>query len=127
MGAGQPTFTELPGAPGEGEVSGCDTSRIDLIDRRGNIVAAMPSGGWLSSRPVEPELGFGVGTRLQTPWFRETLADAVCPACRLLAPLSPTLPDADSSSRRMPLGRRSKRTVPPPATEAGRSGRAAVE
>ena len=35
-----------------------DTCQIDVIDRHGNMVAATPSGGWLSSSPVVPALGF---------------------------------------------------------------------
>ena len=40
-----------------------DTCHLDVIDRHGNMVAATPSGGWLQSSPVIPELGFCLSTR----------------------------------------------------------------
>ncbi|MBV9154283.1 MAG: gamma-glutamyltransferase, partial [Alphaproteobacteria bacterium] len=50
-GIGEPTTSPL------GAVAG-DTVHIDIIDRWGNMVSATPSGGWLQSSPVIPELGF---------------------------------------------------------------------
>ena len=35
-----------------------DTVHVDVVDRWGNLVSATPSGGWLQSSPVIPELGF---------------------------------------------------------------------
>src|SRR5262249_38499966 len=55
-GAGEPTVGRL------GEVVG-DTVHFDIIDRAGNMVSSTPSGGWLQSSPVIPELGFCLGTR----------------------------------------------------------------
>src|SRR5215472_14547465 len=55
MGAGEPTVGRL------GEVVG-DTVHFDIIDRAGNMISSTPSGGWLQSSPVIPELGFGLGT-----------------------------------------------------------------
>ena len=55
-GSGEPTFIDLP------EVEG-DTVHLDVIDRWGNVVSATPSGGWLQSSPVVPELGFPITTR----------------------------------------------------------------
>ena len=46
-----------------------DTCHLDVVDRWGNMVAATPSGGWLQSNPVVPELGFPLGTRLQMAWL----------------------------------------------------------
>ena len=40
-----------------------DTVHIDVVDRFGNMIAAMPSGGWLQSSPVIPELGFMLNSR----------------------------------------------------------------
>ena len=40
-----------------------DTVHFDIIDQAGNMVSATPSGGWLQSSPVIPELGFCLGTR----------------------------------------------------------------
>ena len=53
-----------------GAVAG-DTCHVDVIDRWGNMVSATPSGGWLQSSPVIPELGFCLGTRLQMFWLDE--------------------------------------------------------
>src|SRR6202035_1876187 len=49
-GIGEPTTSPL------GAVAG-DTCHVDVIDRWGNMVSATPSGGWLQSSPVIPELG----------------------------------------------------------------------
>ena len=40
-----------------------DTVHFDIVDKDGNMVTATPSGGWLQSSPVIPELGFPLGTR----------------------------------------------------------------
>ena len=50
-----------------------DTVHIDAIDRFGNMIAAMPSGGWLQSSPVIPELGFMLNSRAQMFWLEESL------------------------------------------------------
>ena len=39
------------------------------------MVSATPSGGWLQSNPVVPELGFPLGTRLQMSWLDEGLPE----------------------------------------------------
>ena len=64
-GIGEPTTSPL------GVVAG-DTCHVDVIDRWGNMVSATPSGGWLQSSPVIPELGFCLGTRLQISWLDES-------------------------------------------------------
>ena len=64
FGAGEPTVGRL------GEVRG-DTVHFDIIDTAGNMVSSTPSGGWLQSSPVIPELGFGLGTRAQMFWLDE--------------------------------------------------------
>ncbi|MGE3784396.1 MAG: gamma-glutamyltransferase family protein, partial [Alphaproteobacteria bacterium] len=83
-GIGEPTTSEL------GVVAG-DTCHLDIIDRWGNMVSATPSGGWLQSSPVIPELGFCLGTRLQIAWLDERSASALAPAKRPRSTLSPTL------------------------------------
>ncbi|MFL5000647.1 MAG: gamma-glutamyltransferase family protein, partial [Xanthobacteraceae bacterium] len=83
-GAGEPTVGRIvwthddgddPSArPGElavgrmGASSG-DTVHFDIVDQAGNMVSATPSGGWLQSSPVIPELGFCLGTRAQMFWL----------------------------------------------------------
>ena len=50
-----------------------DTVHIDVIDRWGNMVSATPSGGWLQSSPIIPELGFCLNTRAQMFWLEAGL------------------------------------------------------
>ena len=83
-GIGEPTTSEM------GVVAG-DTCHLDIIDRWGNMVSATPSGGWLQSSPVIPELGFCLGTRLQIAWLDERAASALAPGKRPRSTLSPTL------------------------------------
>ena len=82
LGIGEPTFAQL--------VVG-DTCHLDVIDRWGNVVSATPSGGWLSSSPVVPALGFCVNTRLQISWLDESLPGALAPGKRPSTTLSPSL------------------------------------
>ncbi len=84
LGAGEPTVGRL------GEVRG-DTVHFDIVDREGNMVSATPSGGWLQSSPVIPELGFGLGTRAQMFWLDEKHPNALAPGKRPRTTLSPTL------------------------------------
>jgi gamma-glutamyltranspeptidase/glutathione hydrolase len=83
-GIGEPTTSEL------GVVAG-DTCHLDIIDRWGNMVSATPSGGWLQSSPVIPELGFCLGTRQQISWLDERSASSLAPGKRPRSTLSPTL------------------------------------
>src|SRR5438094_1086308 len=83
-GIGEPTTSPL------GAVAG-DTCHLDIIDRWGNMVSATPSGGWLQSSPVIPELGFCLGTRLQISWLDEKSASGLAPGKRPRSTLSPTL------------------------------------
>ncbi|MER6027636.1 gamma-glutamyltransferase [Streptomyces sp. NPDC001851] len=93
MGAGEPTVAELPGEPrmtADGTTRG-DTCHLDVVDRWGNMVAATPSGGWLQSNPVVPELGFPLGTRLQMTWLEEGLPNSLTPGRRPRTTLTPSL------------------------------------
>jgi len=83
-GIGEPTTSEL------GVVAG-DTCHLDIIDRWGNMVSATPSGGWLQSSPVIPELGFCLGTRQQISWLDDASASSLVPGKRPRSTLSPTL------------------------------------
>src|SRR5215468_2914580 len=84
MGAGEPTVGRL------GEMRG-DTVHFDIIDRSGNIVSATPSGGWLQSSPVIPELGFCLGSRAQMFWLEENHPASLAPGKRPRTTLSPTI------------------------------------
>jgi gamma-glutamyltranspeptidase/glutathione hydrolase len=83
-GAGEPTTGRL------GEARG-DTVHFDIIDRWGNMISSTPSGGWLQSSPVIPQLGFCLGTRAQMFWLDETHPAALAPGKRPRTTLSPTL------------------------------------
>ena len=83
-GTGEPTLGKL------GDVRG-DTVHFDIIDRWGNMISSTPSGGWLQSSPVIPELGFCLGTRAQMFWLDESHPAALAPGKRPRTTLSPTL------------------------------------
>ncbi len=83
-GAGEPTVAK------DGRTNG-DTCHVDVVDRWGNMVAATPSGGWLQSNPVVPELGFPLGTRLQMMWLDPGLPNSLVPGRRPRTTLSPSL------------------------------------
>ncbi|WP_431041522.1 gamma-glutamyltransferase family protein [Streptomyces sp. P1-3] len=83
-GAGEPTTS------GNGATRG-DTCHLDVVDRWGNMVSATPSGGWLQSNPVVPELGFPLGTRLQMAWLTPGLPGSLTPGRRPRTTLSPSL------------------------------------
>ncbi len=68
-----------------------DTCHVDVVDRWGNMVSATPSGGWLQSSPVVPELGFPLGSRLQMMWLEQGLPSSLVPGRRPRTTLSPTL------------------------------------
>jgi gamma-glutamyltranspeptidase/glutathione hydrolase len=67
-----------------------DTTHIDVIDRWGNMITVTPSGGWLQSSPVIPDLGFGLNTRAQMFWLEEGLPGTLAPNKRPRTTLSPT-------------------------------------
>ena len=72
-----------------------DTVHVDVVDRWGNIVSATPSGGWLQSSPVIPELGFSLGTRAQMFWLEEGLPNSLAPGKRPRTTLTPSLASRD--------------------------------
>jgi len=84
LGAGEPTVGRL------GEVIG-DTVHFDIIDQAGNMVSSTPSGGWLQSSPVIPELGFCLGTRAQQFWLEPNHPNSLAPGKRPRTSLSPTM------------------------------------
>ncbi|MEV7084817.1 gamma-glutamyltransferase [Streptomyces sp. NPDC093085] len=98
-----PTGTGRP-APGSGEPTVAtdgatrgDTCHLDIVDRWGNMIAATPSGGWLQSNPVVPELGFPLGTRLQMAWLDPGLPNTLTPGRRPRTTLTPSLALRDST------------------------------
>ncbi len=81
---GLPTIVELTNAR-------ADTCCVAVADRHGNLVAAVPSGGWLKSSPAIPELGFALGTRGQTMHLTEGHPNSLAPGKRPRTTLSPTV------------------------------------
>ena len=84
FGAGEPTVGRM------GEMAG-DTVHFDIIDKAGNMISSTPSGGWLQSSPVIPELGFGLGTRGQMFWLEEGHPASLAPGKRPRTTLTPSL------------------------------------
>jgi len=84
-GVGEPTMSAA-----EQEGLG-DTCHVDAADRFGNMVACTPSGGWLQSSPVIPELGFCLGTRGQMFWLVEGLPNSLEAGKRPRTTLTPSL------------------------------------
>ncbi|MEV6084725.1 gamma-glutamyltransferase family protein [Streptomyces parvulus] len=98
LGVGEPTVAKSPDSPvpGEPDVAADggtrgDTCHLDIVDRWGNMVSATPSGGWLQSNPVVPELGFPLGTRLQMTWLEEGLPNSLTPGRRPRTTLTPSV------------------------------------
>jgi gamma-glutamyltranspeptidase/glutathione hydrolase len=90
FGGGEPTVQDDTPKQGDGQAPG-DTCHIDVIDRHGNAVTATPSGGWLQSSPVIPELGFCLGTRAQMFWLEDGQPASLAPCKRPRTTLSVTL------------------------------------
>jgi gamma-glutamyltranspeptidase/glutathione hydrolase len=86
-GAGEPTFARTDAPARDGEVRG-DTVHIDVIDKAGNMFTATPSGGWLQSSPVIPELGWPLGTRGQMFWLEQGQPASLAPGKRPRSTLS---------------------------------------
>jgi gamma-glutamyltranspeptidase/glutathione hydrolase len=101
-GAGEPTVgriwthddERLPDVAGVRERAGAtpgDTVHFDIIDRDGNMISSTPSGGWLHSSPIIPDIGFCLGTRAQQFWLDEEHPNALMPGKRPRSTLTPTL------------------------------------
>jgi gamma-glutamyltranspeptidase/glutathione hydrolase len=84
MGVGEPTVAKTG-------VSTGDTVHLDIIDRHGNMISCTPSGGWLQSSPIIPELGFCLGNRGQMFWLDANTPSALVPNKRPRTTLSPSL------------------------------------
>lgn len=83
FGTGEPTVGKISAERG-------DTVHFDIIDRDGNMISVTPSGGWLQSSPVIPELGLCLGTRAQMFWLDEEHPASLQPGKRPRSTLSPT-------------------------------------
>jgi gamma-glutamyltranspeptidase/glutathione hydrolase len=81
---GEPTIESLARSTG-------DTCHVDVGDRWGNLVSVTPSGGWLQSSPVIPELGFPLGTRGQMFYLQPGLPNSLRPRVRPRTTLTPSI------------------------------------
>lgn len=81
-----------------------DTCHVDVVDAAGNMVSATPSGGWLSSSPVIPELGMPLGTRGQMFWLDAASPNALAPRRRPRTTLSPTLVTREDGQAVLAIG-----------------------
>jgi gamma-glutamyltranspeptidase/glutathione hydrolase len=86
LGGGEPTTQGTFGQTAPG-----DTCHLDVVDRHGNMVSATPSGGWLHSSPIVPELGLCLGSRAQMFWLEEGLPASLAPGKRPRSTLTPSL------------------------------------
>jgi gamma-glutamyltranspeptidase/glutathione hydrolase len=104
VGIGEPTMSRDGEALvlANGENRG-DTCHVDVIDRWGNMISATPSGGWLQSSPVIPELGFQLNTRAQMFWLEGGLPTSMAPRRRPRTTLSPSFALKDGEPY-MPFG-----------------------
>jgi gamma-glutamyltranspeptidase / glutathione hydrolase len=84
FGTGEPTVGRLGQSRG-------DTVHYDIIDRHGNMISATPSGGWLQSSPIIPELGFCLGSRAQMFMLDAEHPAALGEGRRPRTTLSPTM------------------------------------
>jgi len=68
-----------------------DTTKLDVIDAAGNAVSITTSGGWLTSSPVIPGLGFPLGTRGQMFSLEPNHPNCLAPGKRPRTTLTPSL------------------------------------
>jgi gamma-glutamyltranspeptidase/glutathione hydrolase len=88
----EPTMAHLSDKKG-------DTVHIDVIDRWGNMVSATPSGGWLQSSPIIPELGFCLNSRAQMFWLQDGIPGSLAPGKRPRTTLTPSMAFEDGKPR----------------------------
>ena len=97
---GDPVATKALGpAPREGRGWGAGTVHVCAADRTGNMAAITASGGWIPSSPVIPELGFPLGSRMQTFYLDERHPNALAPGKRPRTTLTPSLAIRSDGSR----------------------------
>ncbi|HHY83652.1 MAG TPA: gamma-glutamyltransferase family protein [Clostridiales bacterium] len=68
-----------------------DTTHLDAIDDEGFMISATPSGGWIPTSPVIPEVGFPLGTRSQMFNFLPDHPNCIAPGKRPRTTLTPSL------------------------------------
>jgi gamma-glutamyltranspeptidase / glutathione hydrolase len=97
------SLTLRPGDPvngkplwsGQGPLVGREWQRgtvhVAVVDRQRNLVAATPSGAWLSGSPVVEGLGFPLTTRIQVFYLDHQHPNALAPRKRPRTTLTPSL------------------------------------
>jgi gamma-glutamyltranspeptidase/glutathione hydrolase len=97
------SFELRPGDPvhakplrsGQGPLVGREWQRgtvhVAVVDRHRNLVAATPSGAWISGSPVVEGLGFPLTTRLQVFYLDHHHPNALAPRKRPRTTLTPSL------------------------------------
>ena len=95
---GEPTVARFdePLPNSLGETIGV-TTHFDIIDKWGNMIAGTPSGGWLQSSPIIPNLGFCLSNRGQMFWLDKNSPACIGPKRRPRTTLSPSLALKDGS------------------------------
>ncbi len=82
---------DLPPAVGDpGNYVG-DTTHLDTADDEGFLMSATPSGAWIPSSPLIPDLGFPLGTRAQIFTLQEGHPNGLQPGKRPRTTLTPSL------------------------------------
>jgi gamma-glutamyltranspeptidase/glutathione hydrolase len=64
---------------------------VAAADSTGNMIAITASGGWIPSSPVMDDLGFPLGTRMQTFYLDDRHPNALVPRKRPRTTLSPSI------------------------------------
>jgi gamma-glutamyltranspeptidase/glutathione hydrolase len=67
------------------------TVHVAVVDDARNLVAATPSGAWLSGSPIVEGLGFPLGTRIQVFYLHPEHPNALAPRKRPRTTLTPSL------------------------------------
>jgi gamma-glutamyltranspeptidase/glutathione hydrolase len=67
------------------------TVHVAVVDRHRNLVAATPSGAWLTGSPVVPGVGFPLTTRIQVFYLDPKHPNALAPRKRPRTTLTPSL------------------------------------
>jgi gamma-glutamyltranspeptidase/glutathione hydrolase len=68
-----------------------DTTHLDAVDGKGNMVSATQSGAWIQSSPVVEGLGFPLGTRAQMFYLDERRPNRLEPRKRPRTTLTPSI------------------------------------
>jgi gamma-glutamyltranspeptidase/glutathione hydrolase len=68
-----------------------DTTHLDVIDHKGNMISATQSGGWIPSSPIIDDLGFALSTRGQMFDLESGRNNSLMPGKRPRITLTPSL------------------------------------